>query len=316
MVAKIAGILAAVLWVSGCAHFARGDAKKTQVKIPDVVQSLIKVETKTQRVVSVRIFAPASGCDQCSLIVFSHGANAAPDRYDALLIAWAEAGHVVAAPMHVDSEEYADREKFQPPSYLPLRREDFTRVTAAFLQDEATPNFAFDFNGSYIAAGHSFGALIAQIDGGAMPLTQSRDHFAENQLRPQAILAISPPPSFAPLIGAQGWAAIDVPMLVVTGTNDILPGLAENWEQHLDSYEAGKKELAVAVVFDEMDHYFNGAFGRENPDHPNASPGSVGALNAIALQFIAATKDKDFSADKWSPVSDGSTDGYTILQHQ
>ncbi|MEM8724685.1 MAG: hypothetical protein AAGE86_04095, partial [Pseudomonadota bacterium] len=40
------------------------------------------------------------------LIVFSHGAFAAPDRYLKMLGPLSAAGNIVIAPMHVDSEEF------------------------------------------------------------------------------------------------------------------------------------------------------------------------------------------------------------------
>ena len=39
--------------------------------------------------------------------------------------------------------------------------------------------------------------------------------------------------------------------------------VAENWEDHLVSYTVAP-EGSYALVYDQMDHYFNGAYGREN----------------------------------------------------
>ncbi len=89
----------------------------------------------------------------------------------------------------------------------------------------------------------------------------------------------------AGLIDAEGFSSIDTPMLLVTGTTDILPGFIDDWRSHLDGYDAASDTLAYALVYEGMDHYFNGAFGRETPEG-TASAAAIGDLNARIATFI------------------------------
>jgi dienelactone hydrolase len=114
----------------------------------------IGVTAASGRHVPVDLTHPEAQDAGLPLIVFSHGANAAPDRYRVLLDAWAQAGFVVAAPLHVDSEDHPDRALYDSRAIRAARAEDYEAVDAHF----AAPS-------GVIAIGHSYGALIAQMPG-------------------------------------------------------------------------------------------------------------------------------------------------------
>jgi pimeloyl-ACP methyl ester carboxylesterase len=234
-------------------------------------------------------------------IVFSHGANAAPDRYRLLLDAWAEGGFAVAAPLHVDSEDHPDRAEYDAAAIRSTRIEDYAAVDAMLL---AAPELAR----AVIAAGHSYGALIAQLAGGArladgLPILSAR--------RPVAVIALSPPPPMPQVIDADGWSSLAAPMLTVTGTRDIMPGFVDRWEQHLAGYHAQRCQDANALVFGGMDHYFGGAFGRLKPDAPMEQ---VDALNRAVLSFARHCLDDGVPpAGQWLAGSTPGADTMTRL---
>ena len=258
------------------------------------------------RVVQTRLFAPANGCDVCALVIFSHGAFSTNGRYDRLLLAWARAGFVVAAPLHVDSEAHPDREDYAPDAALPTRVEDYRAVRDALTQAGRLQAISASLSGEVIAAGHSFGALIAQIAGGANPPSLARETLdALADRPPAAVVAISPPPAMDGYIELSHWAQITVPMLVVTGTADLIPGFVTDWRQHLLSYEAASTEQAYALIFAEVDHYFNGAFGRPTPEGERMAS-VIGDLNRSVVGFIHAVQDDVSPADsaRWQALPD------------
>ena len=239
----------------------------------------------TGRAVPVRVFAPADGCLDCTLVIFSHGANASYGRYDVLLKDWAARGFVVAAPQHVDSEEHPRRDAFKSADGRLLRMRDYALVDAAFAPSAPRQVASLSFSGTVVAAGHSYGALIAQIAGGARIARPDGD-FERNWRRPKAVIAISPPPAISGFTSLEGWSHVSVPQLVVTGTTDQMPGFVDDWRQHLDSYAASRPGLGFALVFEGMDHNFNGAYCRITPDGVKAAP-QVSRLNAAIDHFIA-----------------------------
>jgi len=228
----------------------------------------IGVTAASGRRVPVDLTHPEAQDAGLPLIVFSHGANAAPDRYRVLLDAWAQAGFVVAAPLHVDSEDHPDRALYDSRAIRAARAEDYEAVDAHF----AAPS-------GVIAIGHSYGALIAQMAGGARLIEGQPQIHAR---KPRAVIALSPPPPMPGTVDATGWSAIDVATLTVTGDRDIMPGFVDKWEQHLAAYHAQNSEQAYALLFGGMDHYFNGAFGRLKP---GAAVAPVDALNGAILSF-------------------------------
>lgn len=242
------------------------------------------------RLVSTRIFAPADGCDGCALVIFSHGAYSTYDRYDRLLLAWARAGLVVAAPLHVDSEAHPDREDYPQEAALPTRVDDYLALLDLLSEQDRLQAMGLDLSGEVVAAGHSFGALIAQIAAGANPPTVSPEVIdALAAQAPAAVVAISPPPAMEGYIELAHWSRITVPMLVVTGTADVIPNFVTDWRQHLLSYEAAPDDRSYALVFDDIDHYFNGAFGRPTP--AGESMGAVmDDLNGSIVGFIHAVQ--------------------------
>ena len=266
----------------------------------------MEIAADNGRVVQMRLFAPADGCENCALVIFSHGAFSTYDRYDRLLLAWASAGFVVAAPLHVDSEAHPRREEYAPDAALPMRVEDYLVVLDALTQPARLQAINASLSGEVIAAGHSFGALIAQIAGGANPpsvASETLDALAGRP--PAAVVAISPPPAMDGYIELSHWAQIKMPMLVVTGTADLIPGFVTDWRQHLLSYKAASTEQAYALIFADVDHYFNGAFGRPTPEGERMAS-VIGDLNRSVVGFIHAVQDDVSPADSawWQTLPD------------
>ena len=236
----------------GCDSNAKKSNSPDAAKLiePTLTDEVISLTTNKGRTITARVLTP-DGCISCPLVIFSHGANSTYGRYDSLLLPLAKSGYRIAAPNHTDSEDHPSRAEYTPADWLPTRLEDYNMIAARY-----ETNYR-------IAAGHSFGAMIAQIAGGA---ELSLPVKIDPAYKPNAVLAYSPPGPIPNYIGPQGWSKVSVPSLVTTGTKDIVPMMAEEWEAHLVSYDSSPPNISFALIYENMDHYMNGAYGRETQD--------------------------------------------------
>ncbi|MEO0574816.1 MAG: serine hydrolase [Pseudomonadota bacterium] len=257
------------------------------------------------RTIPLRVFSPSEGCNACTLVFFSHGAGLSHESYTPLLSHWVRKGYVVAAPLHVDSQSHPSRNDYNGLDWVRTRVADYHLVTHALMSDDATVE-GVSFSGALIAAGHSFGALTAQIAGGATLDPQIGVHLSADAISPLGVIALSPPGPIDNYIAAAGWAKIDRPMLVVTGTNDTIENFTPQWTLHMAAYDAAPAGSAYGLVFEDIDHYFNGAFGRPNNASFINNP-EVARLNAIVVDFFAALETGVLpTSAQWRDQSDTS----------
>jgi len=170
---------------------------------------------------------------------------------NSLLIPLAKNGFHIVIPNHTDSEEHKTRDQYSLPQSLPTRLEDYELLLKKYAPE------------SHFVIGHSYGAMIAQLTAGGTLSGPSNKYQVDPSLRPKSIIAISPPGPIPNYIEADGWSHVTQPSLIVTGTTDIVLGMTENWEDHLVSYDVAPSG-SYAIIYDKMDHYMNGAYGREN----------------------------------------------------
>ena len=226
------------------------------------------------RVVPLRVWQPSR--KPLSFIAFSHGANSRPDKYDRLCERIAAAGHHVTAPLHADSPDHPGGGKIAREAGIPMRLADMRAILA---QGGSAP---------HIAAGHSYGALIAQMLGGAGPTSPEAI---------KAVVAWSPPGPFPPAITAATWGSLARPQLVVTGTADTLPMLAPSWEVHRVSYDVSPGPAALFVGTG-VDHYFGNIICRpERPDAPQTA--QFDDAVSVTLAFI----DKVLTGKSLAPLA-------------
>jgi len=215
-------------------------------------------------------------------IAFSHGALSAPWKYPAMMTRWTAAGFDVMAPLHVDSTDHPHRTDYKGMAGWVARIEDMRAVSR-------------HIGRPYIAVGHSFGALSALVLGG---VSAARPEGITGPFRdPLAmrVVAFSPPQPIAPLIDAAGYATLETPALILTGTRDIPPGMSGDagWHAHLTAYDAAAPGgHRYAAVLDGVDHYYGGAicdFTKPGPPQPEA----LGQALDLSLLFMTARQHRD-----------------------
>lgn len=226
--------------------------------------------------IDVRISYPQGSTDAHPLIVFSHGHYLNNKSYHALTDEWVKRGYVVIAPRHLDS---GDREtvsalgKRLGHDWISAAR--VLDIKAVINQVEIIGNLTEFFSGKIstekiIAAGHSFGALTAQILAGAALEQQGNSLYPiPNTLsdnRVAAVIAISPPGLAPGTISKRIWEHFSTPQLVVTGTKDVFEYIWQDYREHLVSYQTAVPGNNYLLVMDGMDHYMGNLIGRLNRD--------------------------------------------------
>ncbi len=196
------------------------------------------LQVQPDRATTMAIWAPAQ---VRGVVLFSAGHGAWPERYERLLQSWADAGFVVLAPLHVDSVKHPEREKFSLQQGLGERFADM-RAASAYA--------AAHWPGVPVAAaGHSLGTLVsAALDGALSQLGPLRDPTV------MAVLGYSSPGKIPGLIGPQSYTTLAVPMLLVSGDEDRVPGFVVDPADHLYPVETAPAGDRTAVVLAGGDH--------------------------------------------------------------
>lgn len=198
----------------------------------------VALQVSPARATTLSVWEPAQ---VRGVVLFSTGHGSWPERYDTLLQAWCDAGFAVVAPLHVDSVKYPDREKFSMQQGFGERLADMKAASA---------HAAAHWPGVPVAAaGHSYGTLISLALGGAMAdLAPLRDPTVV------AVVGYSSPGRIPGLVTPQTYASVAVPVLVVTGDKDLVPGFVGDARDHLYPVETAPAGDKYAVVLAGGEH--------------------------------------------------------------
>lgn len=223
------------------------------------------------------------------VVLLSTGHGAWPERYDAAASAWRDAGFAVIAPVHVDSMHYPDRANFTMPASFMERIVD---------QRAASAYAARTWPGKpVVAAGHSFGTLIALcLGGGLNHIAPFRDPSVK------AVLGFSSPGRIPGLVTPTAYAADALPMMIVTGDADVVPGFVSDWHDHLFPVQSAPAGDKFAVTYRGGTHDLIGK--AEGPGHAAAIANSVTFLQAYGLNDARARRalraKRDDAVETWT----------------
>lgn len=241
----------------------------------------VALQVSPQRSTKMETWVPAK---VKGVVLFSTGHGSWPEKYDAIASAWMAAGFAVIAPLHVDSLHYPDRDKFTREASFGERIADMKAASAYAARTwPGKP---------VVAAGHSFGTLTALcLGGGLTNLGKFRDPTVK------AVLGFSSPGRIPGLIGPDAYAGDALPVMIVTGNQDTVPGLVTDWHDHLLPVQASPAGSKFAVTYPGAAHELIG-----HPDDTNyASAVSVsteflkayGLGDHRALAKLSSSKDAE-----------------------
>lgn len=216
-------------------------------------------------------------------ILFSHGAGSSPQYYPDFFAAWLGAGYRILAPLHVDSREHPHTKDYPGLASWKARIEDM-RALIAYIGPAP-----------FVAAGHSYGGLVALTLGGAEPVPPPGLAAPLVPRLARAVIAFSPPAPVPVLVTEAGYGALRVPALVQTGTKDVPAGMPdadpESWRGHLVPFTAAAPGgHRYGLVLAGVNHYFGGAIC----DYVQPGPAQRTALEiaaSLSVLFLAAWGD-------------------------
>jgi hypothetical protein len=199
-------------------------------------------------------------------VLFSHGANSSNHDYDRLWAPWADAGYLVVGPNHIDTGPPATQQKVSRPALWQARLDDTTLPLlqrAPFDSWAASQGASIDWT-TVCAAGHSFGAVVAQALAGAQLIAPGE---TEPRSAPMAGIAacitLSPPGPLKGFIPAAAWSTVALPSFLQTGDADVLPGFVDDWRLRLTGFTGAPDRWTL--IGHGVNHYFHGLICRLSP---------------------------------------------------
>ncbi len=179
--------------------------------------------------------------DERGVIVFSHGYSGAPAAYERLLARWVEHGFTIVAPLHVDSLRHPDRARYDAPLAFSTRIADLA-AARGFIRATRPGK-------PIVAAGHSFGSLMSYIQAGALTVAGPQ---RDPEIR--AVIALSSAGDLPGVVLPGAYAALDVPLLSITGDMDLVPGFVSDWRAHRTAFDGSPRGDKTLIVFEGGDH--------------------------------------------------------------
>ncbi len=247
-----------------------------------------------------RAVCPSRG-GRWGLVLFSHGANSSNHDYDGFWGAWADAGYLVIGPNHIDTGPPATQQKVSRSVLWQARLDDTSlplRRRAPFDDWAASRGASIDWT-KVCAAGHSFGAVVAQSLAGARLIAPGETEPRSAPIADvAACIALSPPGPLNGFIPPDAWSTISVPSFLQTGDADVLPGFVDDWRLRLTGFAGAPNRWTL--IGHGVDHYFHGLICRLKPG---------AAADLLALQETA-----DLTARFLEAYLGGNADALGVLQ--
>lgn len=291
--AALLAVLLLTAALAGCASSA--DCLKQPLA---VAHAQFDLELSDGRTTQITLWQPTNA-GTYPLMVFSHGAFSAPERYVEMLSRLSAMGFVVAAPLHIDSELIATDPPPAPAAVWRTRKQDVAAALGAPAVLRKALMAGTSLAPSRVVAGHSYGAFGAQVMAGA---AAAGELSAIIEPGIEAVVAFSPPGLLPGFIEEGAWAKLARPQLLITGTGDVLPGFLDDWREHAAAWEEAPAGDQWLWVGEGVDHYFGKVFGRLQREVP-AQRAEFDAAMETTRRFLATYVSSDLAicADELSP---------------
>jgi predicted dienelactone hydrolase len=277
---------------------------------------LVAADEERDRELPLRVYLPTSGeaLAQAPVVMFSHGLGGSRDNNAYLGEHWARRGYVAVFIQHPGSDEDLWRsqrgiqarvqamESGATLKQMLARFADVPGVIDALELWHETEGHALHGRLQLDAigiSGHSFGAITAQgVAGQGAPRIGRQWH--EPRVKAAVVMSPSPPSWGRP---EAAFAGVDVPWLLLTGTEDDSPlGRRTTPEDRLQVFPHLKTAPAWQLVFDQGDHmvYSDASLrGPLSPAQRQQRAERHRAILAATTAFWDAFLRQDEAALKW-----------------
>lgn len=221
-------------------------------------------DAKRNRIIPVRIYLPEK--KPAPVVMFSHGLGGSMDNNSWLGGHWAKRGYFAVFLQHPGSDEsvwkeapagrkMADLKTAASFENLKLRGGDVGEVIDVLEVWNKEGEWKGRMDLTHVGiAGHSFGAHTSQIVAGQR-FAGGKDLFRDPRVTAAIMMSPAPPALGSP---AEAFAAIRIPCLLMTGTEDDSPIGRTTPADRLKVFPHLKNAPAWQVVYEGADH---GSFG-------------------------------------------------------
>jgi dienelactone hydrolase len=280
----------------------------------DVAPMTLTLSHPDGRTTSYRAIRPARG-GKWGLVLFSHGANSSNTDYDRLWRPWADAGYLVIGPNHIDTGPPATQQKVSRSALWQARLDDTSlpfRQRAPFDHWAAGLGASIDWD-TICAAGHSFGAVVAQALAGAQIVAPGETEARSAPMaRIAACIALSPPGPLKGFIPADAWSTVAAPSFLQTGDADVLPGFVDDWRLRLTGFAGAPNRWTL--IGHGVNHYFHGLICRLDPGAAADLP-ALEETATLSTHFLNAyLRGNSEALDTLRRRSSRGDDGVAIFQ--
>ena len=276
---------------------------------------LIVIDSPRQREIPLRIYLPANNTP-APLLLFSHGLGGSRTGNPYLGEHWSARGYFVVVMQHHGSDEGVWRGmrpdmmlaalkraanldnallRFADVSVVIDRLEKWNRT--ADLSEKSAEQSALigRMDLSKIGmSGHSFGAVTAQAVSGQRSLLGDA-RFTDRRIKAAVVMSPSAPEMGDP---QQIFAGVNIPWLVMTGTNDVTPSTDVDVESRRAVYAALPPGNKYELVLKDAEHNAFGDRalpGEKLPRNPNHHR----VILALSTAFWDAYLREDVAAKAW-----------------
>ncbi len=193
------------------------------------VQVDVPVGARTSKVTIWSSAAPRAA------VLFSVGGNSAPGAYDRIAQFLVGQGYAVLAALPTDSTLIPEAQRASLQTSFPDRIADMAALAAY-----ARGKYA---GLPLVAMGHSYGSLFALIAGGG--LSSVAQLYAPDI---KAVVCFSSPGAIPNLINPTSYTTLKVPLLMITGDRDTVPGFVTDWHDHLLPFNDTTMKDSYALI--------------------------------------------------------------------
>ncbi|MFO1476856.1 MAG: dienelactone hydrolase [Verrucomicrobiota bacterium] len=273
--------------------------------LPEGVDMTLR-DTNRLRDIPLRVYLPTNPAPG-PVVLFSHGLGGSREGSSFLGRHWAARGYVAVFLQHPGSDEsvwknippaerMAAMERAASASNFLLRVQDVQAVItglAVWNRTAGNPLIGrLDMNRLGMS-GHSFGAVTTEaVSGESFGLARQR--FTDHRIRAAMVFSPSVPKAGRP---EAAFHAVEIPWMLMTGTEDVAPIGHETAASRLEVYPYLKGEKYELVLFGAEHSVFT---DRPLPgDHERRDPNHHRVILALSTAFWDACLRDDAAAREW-----------------